>query len=103
MDTYTSPDGSFTLDEGESVGCVALSDALRKAAEGTLPDTSTTWGRGREIVRLMVPVKGGEAPQKPRRKPDTSTMDRDLAVLRIASESVLSISTDDHFAEDLSS
>lgn len=44
MDTYTTPDGSFTLDEGESVGCVALSDAGCKAVASLRGSGHVTYG-----------------------------------------------------------
>lgn len=78
---------------------VQLDKVRRDIADGNLPDVSTPW-RSTNTSTFTVTVRA-KGPLDLESKPNTTKVDRDLALLRACSDETLSIGTDDNFAKYL--
>lgn len=80
----------------------AVVRVLDDLQNGTIPDSVRSnyysEGKNRSSFRIEVAYK---CPTEPGDTPDTSRVDRDLALLRACSDAELSIGTDDNFARYL--
>lgn len=77
----------------------ALDRTREDIESGKLPSISKTWGK-KNKSEFEIQVSAAK-PSDPDDEPNTTQVDRDLALLRACSDTELSIGTDDNFARYL--
>jgi hypothetical protein len=81
----------------------ALADAISKvavAAKTTVPDVWSDYHNGEYITVVAIPFDSDDLPSRPP-KPNLEQHERDIALLKLASDETITISTDDRFARYL--